>query len=176
MVDMQNHQYQTEVRNQSRGVSLYWGHFWKALDLTSAAGAQFDNMTLAELAVREFGTVAAIIRLAFPASPTQLALAGQADTSFAPQGAVAPQQYSNSSQAGGSNEQQYSNDQQYFNMQQQGNQSQQVSYSTKSGHPGNSDEQQVTQALHDLLGQQQQGYQGQAGPSYQQNQFGPGYQ
>lgn len=53
---------QAAIRNDNKQ-PLYWGWLFKELDLPR--GPPFDNMTLAEMATREFTAVTAILRRAF---------------------------------------------------------------------------------------------------------------
>lgn len=45
--------------------SFYWGYYWKVLRLEDFTGAQLNDMTLAQLAEREFYVVSGILNLAF---------------------------------------------------------------------------------------------------------------
>lgn len=54
---------QAAIRNDNKGAVLYWGWLFKELDLPR--GPPFDNMTLAEMATREFTVVTEILRRAF---------------------------------------------------------------------------------------------------------------
>ncbi|PSS03298.1 hypothetical protein BD289DRAFT_359294 [Coniella lustricola] len=55
---------QAEIHRESQHTSLYWGYFFKELD--RPYGPAFDNMTLADMANREFAAVATILRRALP--------------------------------------------------------------------------------------------------------------
>ncbi|KAJ4417183.1 hypothetical protein N0V82_006305 [Gnomoniopsis sp. IMI 355080] len=55
-----------EIRRQAACTSsLYWGYYWKILRLGDLAGPFFDNMTLGELARREFYVVTGILSHVF---------------------------------------------------------------------------------------------------------------
>lgn len=54
---------QAAIRQEAKDSVLYWGWLFKELDLPY--GAPFDNMTLAEMATREFTVVTDILRRAF---------------------------------------------------------------------------------------------------------------
>lgn len=53
---------QAAIRKEGEDTVLYWGYFFKELDLPQ--GPSFDNMTLAEMATREFTAVTDILRRA----------------------------------------------------------------------------------------------------------------
>lgn len=55
---------QAEIQREGKSTSLYWGYYMKETALPY--GEMFDNMTLAEMAAREFGAVAAILQRALP--------------------------------------------------------------------------------------------------------------
>ncbi|KAF3760054.1 hypothetical protein M406DRAFT_270108 [Cryphonectria parasitica EP155] len=53
---------QSELQRQGRQTSLYWGYLWK--EVSHPYGPGFDNMTLAEMAHREFSALSNILRRA----------------------------------------------------------------------------------------------------------------
>lgn len=55
---------QDELRREGQSTNLYWGYFFKELSLPY--GEAFDNMTLADMANREFFAVSNILRRALP--------------------------------------------------------------------------------------------------------------
>lgn len=54
-----------ELRHQVGDTSLYWGYYWKVLRLDDLAGPAIDNMTLGDMARREFRVITGILKLAF---------------------------------------------------------------------------------------------------------------
>lgn len=60
---------QATIRQETEGTCTYWGYLFKELNLPY--GAAFDNMTLAEMANREFEAVTDILRRAFGTADAQ---------------------------------------------------------------------------------------------------------
>lgn len=54
-----------EIRRLVGTEALYWGYYWKILRLEDVVGPRLDNMSLAELASREFFVLTGILSLAF---------------------------------------------------------------------------------------------------------------
>lgn len=54
-----------DVRLQAGRTSLYWGYYWKVLRLSDLLGPAMDNISLGDLARREFHVLTGILSHAF---------------------------------------------------------------------------------------------------------------
>lgn len=54
-----------ELRRQVGRTTLYWGYYWKVLRLDDITGPTVDDMTLGEMARREFHVMTGIFNQAF---------------------------------------------------------------------------------------------------------------